>query len=357
MKSARPVTIIAIAAVIFLIAAYFLSRGSAEADAPKDVATDSGEKKRRVVYPREQKKLRQVTRNPDDPRPAPERQKALDTLQRSLLSPDNKGVVFVEANALRHAPLMEKILRCRENEAADGLMQLKNELGIDPMEDLDRMGFDGNVFAASGFFEGLKIPPELGEGERYGDSARIWKTKGEDGDLTFARVGNDLMLTGDTEAEVKAAVDRAEGRAQSGTQMPPGVGESELYGEFGAEFIKNMVGASQDPTAQKIAELVTNSTVRMNVDEDAALSVDLQAVDEKSAQELSKAVGGAFAFLRGEAEKEDPELAQLLEQARVQPGEGNTFMVDVAVPGEFLLKTMGCDKDGKPVLGAKRAPK
>src|SRR5688572_24120216 len=140
MKASRSVTILAVAALVFLVAAYVLSRSSAEADSPKPAEGSARvEKKQRVVYPREQKRLR-VSQRPDDPRPAPERQRALDALQRSLLPADSKGVVFVEANALRHAPLMEKILKCRENEAADGLSQLKSELGVDPMEDLDRVG-------------------------------------------------------------------------------------------------------------------------------------------------------------------------------------------------------------------------
>jgi hypothetical protein len=336
----RPVAVLVIVAVVFLIAAYLLSRVSAEAGAQQQSV--KVEKKRRVVYPREQKKLRSVSRRADDPRPAPERQKALDTLQRALLAPDAKGIIFVEANALRHSPLMEKILKCRETEATENLAQLKKEIGIDPMEDLDRFGFDGDVLAASGFFDKLTLPPEIGEGTRYGDQARIWTLDGDDGKMAFARVGNDLVLTGKNEADLKAAIDRAEGRGKLGGRMPAGVGESELYGELGAAFLKSVLGNSNDPTAQKLTELVTSGTVRMNVDEDAALSVDFEAVDEKSAAELSKAVGGAFAYLRSEAEKTDPELAQLLEQARVQQGEGSTFFVDLAVPGDSLLRLLGC---------------
>jgi hypothetical protein len=45
-------------------------------------------------------------------------------------------------------------------------------------------------------------------------------------------------------------------------------------------------------------------------------------------------------------------MARLLEQARVGDPDGDKFLVDVAVPGEFLLKTLGCDKDGKPLVAS-----
>ena len=59
---------------------------------------------------------------------------------------------------------------------------LKNELGIDPTEDIDRIGFDGDVFAASGFFENLKLPPDIGPGTPYGDGARMWTETSPEGE-------------------------------------------------------------------------------------------------------------------------------------------------------------------------------
>jgi hypothetical protein len=353
-----------VAAVVLFVLAFALSRGSTSLE-----VTDGGPKgdkkpKKAVVYPRDQARAKKSdgALATDRAPPPPEKPKNLDAMQRALLGPGKKGAVFVEANAIRHSPLMEKILRCRDKDAADGLERMKNELGIDPMEDVDRIGFDGDVFVASGFFDNLKLPPEIGEGAAYGDGGRIWHEKDKDGtEIFFGKLGNGMLLTGGDEAAVKGAIDRAEGRGDvaGADALPPGFGEGEIYGSIGPEFIKSVLAGTDDPTAKQIAELVTSSTVRMNVDEDAALSVDLQAVDEKAGEDLANAMKGAFALLRSRAEQEgDTELAQLLEQARVTPKEGGRFDLDVAVPGEALLKGMGCDAEGNAlVAGPKASPR
>lgn len=346
----RDVLVLVGVALAFLLMAYLLSRGSA-AVAIGD-AGPSLVQKPPVVFPRDQYKDSGAlaTTRP----PTPEKRATLDAMQRALLKPGGKGALFVEANAIRHAPLMEKMLRCRQGDSADGLSQMKEELGIDPLQDVDRVGFDGDVFIASGFFTDLKLPPELGEGTAYGGSGRIWTASDDDGQkISFGKIGDTMLVSGSDEAQVKAAMERASSTNAAATdaasELPPGFGQGEVYGTIGAAFLGSMLGDSDNPVVRRVAELVTSSTVRMNVDEDAALSLDMQAVDDKSAQELSKAIGGAFAGLRVQAlQSGEQELASLLEQARVVPGENGRFNVDVAVPGEVLLRGMGCDASGEP---------
>ena len=354
----KNVWILVAAAVVLFVAAYLLSRGSADVPIVADAgpAKTAAVKRAPVVYPRDLAKA-----SPSPPaKPAPAEAQRLDELQRALLPPGGKGAIFVEANAIRHSPLMEKILKCREKASNDGgLNDLKDKLGIDPMEDVDRVGFDGDVFVASGFFQKMHVPPELGDGAAYGDGGHIWHTSDDRGDeIFFGKLGDGMLLTGANEAQVKAAMDRAQDASASTSQLPPGFGEGEVYGTVGKEFLQSMLGDSKDPTAQTIAKLVTSSTVRMNVDEDAALSLDLKAVDDGSAKDLSSAMKGVFASLHAKAEQEgDQDLAQLLEQARVSDPDVGGFSVDVAVPGETLLRGMGCGPDGTPIEGARRNPR
>jgi hypothetical protein len=337
------------AALLFLVLAYLLSRTSAEV-----VLTDAGPAVAQhapVIYPRDQYRGGGALASTKPT--TPEKRAKLDAMQRALIQPGGQGAVFVEANAIRHAPLMEKMLRCRQADSADGLNQMKEELGIDPLEDVDRVGFDGDVFVASGFFSDLKVPAELGEGAAFGENGRLWTAKDDDGEqIVFGKLGDGMLVSGVDEANVKAAMERAASSAASvPPELPAGFGQGEVYGTVGAAFLANVLGTSGDPVAQKVAQLVTSSTVRMNVDDDAALSLDMQAVDDKSADELSKAIGGALAGLRIQAQQSgDQELAWLLEQARVEPGEGGRFYVDVAVPGEVLLRGMGCGADGEPLV-------
>lgn len=354
MTDRRPLIVLAVLAVLLLIAASLLSRGSADVVvAGPDGGVDKPSRKERVVYPRDKKRVR-ATRKLDDPRPAEERKRALDALQRSVLGDESKGSVFIEANAIRHSPLMEKILRCREADANGGLAQMKEELGIDPLEDLDRVGFNGDIFAASGFFEGMKVPEQAGPGEAYGDKARLWHVEGEEGgEVIFARVDNGLLLSGSDEAAIKAAIDRAEGRSSAAAAPPSGLGESELYGTMPGAFLAQLAANTRDPTAARIAELVVSSAIRMNVATDAAVSVDIATKDEASSEELEKTLNGGLALLRAQAEqKGERDVAVLLDQARVERAEGGGLMFDVAVPGDFLLKSLGCGPDGKPIPGA-----
>lgn len=351
MKDRRPLLVLAVLAVLLLIAASLLSRGSADVVATADGGVENKKtRKERVVYPRDKKRVR-VSRSLDDPRPAEERKRSLDALQRSVLGDAQKGAVFVEANALRHSPLMEKVLKCREADANGGLAQMKEELGIDPLEDLDRIGFNGEVFAASGFFQGMRVPSEAGAGQAYGDKARLWHVEGEKGqDVVFAQVDQGLLLSGPDEATVKAAIDRAEGRSAASGGPPAGLGESELYGSLPGSFLARLALGSRDPNVARIAELVTSTSVRMNVAQDAALSLDVATRDEAASEELEKTLNGGLALLRAQAEqKGERDVAALLDQARLERAEGGGLMFDVAVPGDFLLKSLGCGPDGTPL--------
>lgn len=354
MADRRPLIVLGVLALLLLIVASLLSRGSAEVVVAADGGVAKAPRKERVIYPRDKKRVR-VTRQLDDPRPPEERKRALDTLQRAVLADDRHGAVFVEANAIRHSPLMEKILRCREEEATGGLAQMKEELGIDPLEDLDRIGFNGEVFAASGFFQELKVPAEAGPGEAYGNGARLWRVQDDDGTtVTFAQVDSGLLLSGTDDAAIKRAVDRAEGRAQGAAAPPTGLGEAELYGTLPGSFLAQLAAGTNDPTAARIAELVASTTVRMNVAHDAAVSLDVATKDETSSEELEKSLNGGLALLRARAEQQgEHDVAALLDQARLERAEGGGLLLDVAVPGEFLLKSMGCGPDGTPLSGAR----
>ncbi len=359
MRDKKTVLWIVVAAVVFLCAAAALSRCSDDAAKP-GVAAD-GMMKPKVVFPRDdarRKKARQLsnldTEKPKDARPSPPK----DGLMKAV-GGGGDGAMFAEVNAIRHSELVTKIMKCRQEEATNQLAKMKSKLGVDPTEDLDRIGFDDEVLAASGFFENLKMPAELGEGTAYGDGARIWKLPREqddEGKETFAaKVGDDLMVMGDDEAQVRAAIDRAEGRGAVGPAIEESLMKSEVYGTLSPELVKSFLANQNDPISQKIADSVTGGTVRMNIDEHVKLSLDLTAADEATGEDLGKAVGGALAMVRKQAlDSGDQELAWLLEQARVLPQGGGKFGVDLAVPGEFVLDKMGCDKEGNKKPGAAR---
>lgn len=357
----KEVLVLSAVAAMLLVLAYALTRASADAG-PGPAQVPAPRARAPLVYPRDRPRLPDGALATAQAEPAPERKARLDMMQRALLGGGRDGALFIEANAIRHAPLMDKILRCREAEAGTGLWELKQELGIDLTEDLDRVGFDGDVFVASGYFENLKIPRELGEGSPYGDAARLWiagDTGGES--VVLAKLGNGMVLSADSEDKVKAAIDRAEGRAGSDESMmlPPGFRLGEIYGTVGPAFIQALVESAEDPVVRSAAKLVSSSLVRMNVHEDAALSLDLQSPDAAAAQDLASMIEAGLTVVRAQAAQEgDADIAALLEQARVARAGDGRVNLDLAVPGSVLLKAMGCDAEGArlPVSAGPQAP-
>lgn len=261
-----------------------------------------------------------------------------------------EGVVFVEVNALRHTALVEQLLACRGDEASAGLAQLREQMGIDPLEDVDRLALQQGVMAMSGFFEELVVPEEFGAPRSYGDAGSLYtlpQIPDEEGPPRYlARVGDDLILLGSDEAALTLAVDRAEGRAAAAPPPPSELTEGELYGTLGSDALSALLEDGRGaglPVAALLRRLVENATVRAYVDDAVSLSFDLDTVGGEEGEDLARAIGGAIAGARQAALQEgDRELAALLDEARVLRHEEGKLGVDLAIPGDMVLRAFGC---------------
>lgn len=347
--------------VLFVAAAVWLGRCGDDRERAGS-AGDGSRSGRAVVYPRQQASSRPRHPAPLQPRdkdggPSRRPQDVMMALERAALADNGGGAVFVEVNAIRHSPIVEKILRCRSSEALAGMDEMKQELGIDPLEDLDRIALSDQVFAVSGQFDQMKLPAELGVPLRIADGADLYRVDepgpgGPDGGMVahyLALVDQSLVIMGDDEQQVRAAVDRAQGRAAAQPLRIEG-SEGEVYGKVGPAFIQAMFDGANDPMAQRLRDVVQGGLVRMTVDEQVALSLDVEATDQQTADDLARAVAGAFSAMRTEATRNGrDDVASLLEQARVDPRSNGTFALDVAVPGDLVLRGMGCDSEGRPI--------
>ena len=144
-------------------------------------------------------------------------------------------------------------------------------------------------------------------------------------------------------------IDRAEGRGEAGPSFPEGLAAGEIYGLVGPAFLKDLMGDVGDPAAKRLAEVITQSSVQVAVDDAAALSLDIQARTPAEGKDLAKALGGIVSMARAQAEQDgNDELAGLLEQANIEPRDDGSVAFDLAVPGKELLRAFGCDENGKP---------
>jgi hypothetical protein len=277
-----------------------------------------------------------------------------DPIEAAMSPPGDGDVVFIELNAIRHSPIAERIIRCREADAMRAFDDMKKTLGIDPSQDIDRLALADGVVGVSGAFSGLTLPGELGAGTSVGERGRVYEAPGTDENgvprtVYLARVGDELLLTGQTREQVEAAALRAEGQGEVGAPMQFQGAPGELYGRFGPALLKGLLGGVDDPLAARLTSLVEDGIVRANVDEHVSVSLDITAKDAQSGTDLAQAIGGAVSAARMEAiSSGNTRLAQLLEQARVMPGDDGRFDVDLAVPGEVILDALGCGPDGTP---------
>ena len=352
----RKNAVLVVVAVALLLASFLFARCGEERIQGKGGATVTVPVKQ-VEFPRDRKRHKATTSASTSTAAAKTPTVGRDKLSRALASPGKDGALVVEVNAIRHSPLVDKLLACeeaRKGDGAGGLAALKEQLGVDVTEDVDRVAFDKDVLAVSGFFKDLKLPDELGAGERYGDGGTLFKIKDDAGaDMVIGKVGEELLVTGFNEAQVKGAIDRAEGRGEAGPSFPEGLAGGEVYGLVGPAFLKDLLGTVNNPAAAKLGDVITQSTVQIAVDDAAALSLDIQARTPEEGQDLGKALGGLVSMARAEAEEGgDTELAGLLEQAKIVPRDDGSIAFDLAVPGHTLLRLFGCDEEGKP-MGAR----
>jgi hypothetical protein len=277
-----------------------------------------------------------------------------DPIESAMSPPGDGDVVFIELNAIRHSPIAERIIRCREEDALRAFDEMKKTLGVDPSQDIDRLALGDGVVGVSGAFGELTLPAELGNGTAIGERGRVYEALGSDENgaprtVYLARVGDELLLTGQSRAEVEAAALRAEGQGAVGAPLQFQGAPGELYGRFGPALLKGLLGGVDDPLAARLTSLVQDGVVRANIDDHVSVSLDVTAVDAASGKDLAQAIGGAVSAARMEAiSTGNTRLAQLLEQARVMPKDDGRFDVDLAVPGEVILDALGCAPDGTP---------
>lgn len=276
------------------------------------------------------------------PRPSAEAPAAprIDPLMRTLPAGD-ASVVVVEWNAIRHSPLAEALLACRARESAARIEAIRDALGVDIGEDIDRIALSERTVAVSGYFQDLRVPAEFGTPTNYGDEGRLYELPGEQGFV--AQVGDGLLVLGDARSDVEAAIDRVEGREKAGAFDSDDVTQNDVFGVLQASFFTELLSDVQEPRLRQVLEQLARGTLRVRVDDTLAISLDVDVQDAEVGEDLARVVGGMLAAARHEAAAAgEDEAAWLLEQARVLRGGGGGFGVDVALPGDVLLDALGC---------------
>ena len=261
----------------------------------------------------------------------PVRAAKADAMTSFVLKPAH-NVALVQVNALLNTPLFDRIRQCMPAEwekTTEGAAQL----GIDLERDVDRLAVTAEGMAMSGFFEGKPIArniarswPDLEEREYRGHPVWLSKHSG------IAQIGN-LLVLGSRDSMDKL-LDRALDPA------PESADPQDVYGDvFMRSDLSDLRGSAGRGTPDAMSAILdglSGVTVRANVWDTVALSVEGKPQPGRSVNDLAGMARGAIALAREQVDPSDVELATLAELAKVS-GSGEALNIDLALPMNDLF--------------------
>jgi hypothetical protein len=360
---------LAVAVVLFGLAAVLMLSGQGEEEAPPPKQVEFP----RRMKPEERRRMEQrrtyVQPAAQDAgvaevaRPIKPRDPVLDALPRG------KGhtAVVIEANAVRHSPLGELLLECLMRRGGEQLERLRQETGVDPLEDLDRLVVTDEGLIVSGHFGDSRLKDLLTErgatSYDYGGQARIFEPPTQvtlpDGSVRPVRnapslaVWNDQMLVlGQTPDELKAVVDRVEGRGPDEPPLiPEGSTYGEMYGVVSVDQLARLFPPEQQELAEKLKQVAQDVELHVDARSDFAMTAHVRGSDEAKVTDLGKSLGGALSMARMKAQADgDQELAQFLDFAKVRP-DGTEFKLELAVPLEVIRERLAWCREERDAGG------
>jgi hypothetical protein len=292
-----------------------------------------------------------------DGTPAPPRR---DPFLVALSRDPSRPLLVLEANALRHSRLGELFVECVFGlPGRDPFDQVRRELGLDPLKDVDRVAISDEGMVISGFFERAHFQQLARDSDlsRYGDAGRVYRPRGSAGEPAapgpgpegFATWGANMILLG-SGPFVEQSIDRLEGRAP---EAPPVIPENLTYGEAYGVLTGQAIGAlfrgDQSELGRRLAEVAPRIELHVDAMRDVAISASFSGPDGHAVDDLGSALGGALAVARLQARAGgDERLAQLLEHARVVRG-AEGFLLELAIPVTVLEGWFsGCGASSNP---------
>jgi hypothetical protein len=346
-----------VAGLLFVLAAVLMFTGQGDEPAPEAPKVEFPRRMRSMERERADKRRTYVMPMPADAGTGAvaERPRPRDPVLAALPRGTGKTAVVIEANALRHSPIGELLLDCLMRDGGKQLDEFRKMSGVDPLQDLDRLVITDEGMMLSGNFGNARFKELLGErvSADYGEGARVY----EPGEMTVTRpdggtvrrradsaVGtwNDqLLVIGKSPDEVKAVIDRVEGR---GPDLPPAIPEhatyGEMYGVLSVDQLSRLLPPDQAELAQRIRDVAQNVELHVDASNDVALVAEVKGADKGKVTDLGKTLGGALSMARLQAQAEgETELAQLLDFAKVRP-DGTSFQLEMAVPLDVIKERL-----------------
>jgi hypothetical protein len=274
-----------------------------------------------------------------------------------LATLSGNSAVVMEANAIRNSPVGKLLLECILDESRENpIDKLKQESGVDILQDLDRVALTDEGVIVSGHFGNARwddLFKQRATSGKYGDSATLYRpiprevVLPDGGRVTrqpsesLAVWGDQMVLVGDNDDALRAMIDRVEGRSAVGT---PPINETQTYGEIygviSTDDLAKMFPPEQSDLAERFRTVAQRVEVHVDTSRDVGIVADVRGIDTAQVEDLGKSLGAALAVGRvGAQQQDEKELAELLDLAKVHP-EGDGFKLEMAIPLELLEKQL-----------------
>ncbi|MFY0568063.1 hypothetical protein ACN28E_30105 [Archangium lansingense] len=357
------------AVVLFGLAAWLMLSGQGEEETPPPTKVAFPNRLRPAERERMEKRRTYMAPVVDAGTVAQQPVRPRDPVLAALPRGTGKTAMVIEANAIRHSPIGEMLVECLMNREGADLERFKQETGVDPFQDLDRLVITDDGVILSGNFGDERLKNLLNSrgstNYDYGDDARLFEPQYArnlpDGGVARRngpQVGlwnNQMLVFGRSADGVKEVIDRVEGR---GPDEPPVISESstygEMYGVLSVEQLKKLFPEDQQELASRLAEVAQNVELHVDASSDFAMTAQVKGADEAKVTDLGKSLGGALSLARMKAQAEgEKELAQLLDFAKVKP-DGSEFKLELAVPLEVIKQQLAFCREKQSAQDAKQ---
>ncbi|XXX79334.1 hypothetical protein WMF30_11220 [Sorangium sp. So ce134] len=341
-----------LAAVLLLgLAAWLMTRGDGKATSPK---------KARVEFPRrprepeiERSLRRRTLPPPPEVEPSVEAKPRRDPLLTALPTGKATSAVVFEASAIKESPAGKLWLDCMlANLEMDSFDELKDEFGIDVLEDIDRIAAaSGALVVVSGQFPSARLDSLRGSRRAYGARGTLFEEEGRS--PVLGRWGDGLLLAGRDAQAVEAAMDRLEDKvAPAPPAIPEWASYGDAYGVLSADDVAELLERSEPDIAERLRGAVSQVELHVDASEDVAIVADVTGPVAADVDDLGKTLGAALSLGRLKAQSDgEGELLELLDLARVSPRKGR-FSMEFALPLPMIQKALGGCLEGRRDGGA-----
>lgn len=285
-----------------------------------------------------------------DPAKDPPRRR--DPFLVALPRGDGEPLVVLEANALRHSRVGELFVECAIRETPDGknpFEEVRHEVGIDPLKDIDRVAFSSRVIFVSGFFDRLRLE-KLESGSdvvHQGLHGRLYVPRptpearpgaGQD----HVALWRDQLLLWGPRADLEAALERLERHGEEDPlPIPEGMTYGEAYGVVPGVTLGRLFTGTQADLGRRLGTLADSVELNLDAARDVAVIARVQGREAEQLDDLGRSFGSVLSLARFAARSRgDEELAALLEHARIVPGRSG-FSMELLLPIELVERWLG----------------